>query len=550
MKHSYLIGLLLGATSASGAFAAIPTGYYKACEGKTQRALKSQLYSIIKDHEAIPYGSGSNSTWGAFYYTDVDESDNTYYDIYTTKRAKVGSCGQVGSGMNIEHTFPKSWWGGGKNNAYKDIGHLMPSESKSNSTRGNNPYAEVENVRENPESYMTFKRGTPKSGQGGGASLVIEPEDKYKGDLARNYFYMVTCYQNLSWSSEGLNTAAQGDYPTLQQWAIEMLLKWHRQDPVSDKERKRNDALYDVQGNRNPFIDYPELAEHIWGNLQDKPWKPGGSSDPDPVDPVLTSPEPEDIFSVGNVKLGESNTITIPVLGSGFTHAVNASITGTNADMYKFVVAGTEFPGLSIQAADVNNKNGYYLTLKYTPTSITPENECHTATVTLSSQDINPGPLKVYVQGTCEEDYEMVPTVAYEAEDVTATSYTARWAKSMFRVDGYLLTRQIYNPDGIGVAETYTYEIDGADTTSYEITDRDANVNEAYFVQCTWGDKYSEPSNTVTVLATNGVEAIEAVDSSEAEYYTPEGVRLPGKPSQPGVYLIRQGDRTLKSVRF
>lgn len=551
MKRSYLIGLLLGLAACPGAMADAPEGYYSACEGKTQRALKSQLYSMLKNHTAVPYGSGSNSTWWAFHFTDVDESDNTWYDIYTTKRVAVTGDSEAGAGMNIEHTFPKSWWGGTKNDAYKDIGHLMPSESKSNSTRGNYPYAEVETVRDNPESYMTFKRGTPKSGQGGNASMVIEPSDEYKGDLARNYFYMVTCYQDLTWSSDGLNTAAQGDYPTLQPWAQEMLLRWHRDDPVSDKERKRNDGLYQVQNNRNPFIDHPEMVEHIWGDLQETLWYENSSPiDPPTTDePVLTSPVAGEVYHFGNVALGESATVTIPILGSGFTHSITLSISGRDADMFRFVVASTEFSGLTILPADINNESGYYLTLRYTPSSFTPEGTCHEAVIELKSKDIEGESFTVTAQGTCPEPVELVPPVALDPENLTATSYTARWIASTSPLDGYLLYRNIYSPDGSTVAETITYDVE-ADQVSFEITDRDSSVNESYWLVALWGGQTSEPSNVITVAALDAIDEIGlGLQPSGAEYFTVDGVALPGEPSQPGVYVVRRGNLILKTVR-
>ena len=58
-----------------------------------------------------------------------------------------------------------------------------------------------------------------------------------------------------------------------------------RQDPVSQKEIDRNNAVYEFQHNRNPFIDYPELAEYIWGDQQNTGWTPGGF-----VKPVITAP--------------------------------------------------------------------------------------------------------------------------------------------------------------------------------------------------------------------------------------------------------------------
>lgn len=108
------------------------------------------------------------------------------------------------------------------------------------------------------------KIGYPVSGQGGGAQYVYEPADEYKGDFARTYFYMVTCYQNLTWNSTWM--LQQNDYPTLNSWAVNLLLQWHRDDPVSQKEVDRNEVVYGYQNNRNPFIDFPDLAEYIWGN--------------------------------------------------------------------------------------------------------------------------------------------------------------------------------------------------------------------------------------------------------------------------------------------
>jgi hypothetical protein len=97
---------------------------------------------------------------------------------------------------------------------------------------------------------------------------VFEPTDEYKGDFARVYMYMVTCYEDLSsrWTSAGRSSMLQNNtYPTLNVYAVNLLLEWHRNDPVSQKELDRNDVVQKIQKNRNPFIDMPELAEYIWG---------------------------------------------------------------------------------------------------------------------------------------------------------------------------------------------------------------------------------------------------------------------------------------------
>lgn len=102
---------------------------------------------------------------------------------------------------------------------------------------------------------------------------MFEPDDQYKGDFARSYFYMAARY-NSRISTWHKDMMAGNNYPCFSTWALNLLLKWHRQDPVSDKETARNDAVYGHQHNRNPFIDHPELVEFIWG---DKVGQPGAS---------------------------------------------------------------------------------------------------------------------------------------------------------------------------------------------------------------------------------------------------------------------------------
>ena len=92
----------------------------------------------------------------------------------------------------------------------------------------------------------------------------FEPADEFKGDFARSYFYISTIYEDYYqlWQSPMLNN---NTYPVWKPWALDLLLKWHRQDPVSPKELARIEAVYNIQGNRNPYIDYPNLVENIWG---------------------------------------------------------------------------------------------------------------------------------------------------------------------------------------------------------------------------------------------------------------------------------------------
>lgn len=117
------------------------------------------------------------------------------------------------------------------------------------------------------------------------ATNAYEPADSVKGDVARMIMYAVTCYSGYKWQGRALNIINGGAYPTLNRHGIALLLEWHRADAVSQREKKRNDAIYSVQGNRNPFVDFPELAEYLWGTKTDEPFSIEGTSDPQPSEP-------------------------------------------------------------------------------------------------------------------------------------------------------------------------------------------------------------------------------------------------------------------------
>lgn len=268
MKHKHfllfflLIPLLIQAEE-------MPVGYYDAIDGKQDSVLKSTLGQIIRPHTAIPYGSGADKTWGVFYYSDQDE-EGYCMDMYCDKWKKFTSVGAVVSECNIEHSFAKSWWGGSKNDAYKDCYHLNPSNTTANSSRSNYPLGVP--TKDLKDQSVTGSLKVGRATYEGETFWVFEPKDEYKGDFARAYFYMATCYgDELTWRLDnkdvGSKYAMRNDsYLEFRDWEIEVLITWHRQDPVSEKETKRMDAVSDFQHNRNPFIDYPDLAEYIWGN--------------------------------------------------------------------------------------------------------------------------------------------------------------------------------------------------------------------------------------------------------------------------------------------
>jgi endonuclease I len=256
-------------------FAQIPAGYYTTATG-TGYTLKTQLYNIIAPHTEVSYTPG---LWNLYYTSDV-RPDGKVWDIYSNCNFIFGTFAVTGGNQdngtggsvecdkyNREHTFPKSWFASATP-MYSDAFHVMPTDKKDNSMRGNMPYGKV-----GTSTFTTSngsKIGTCIAPNTPASLTVFEPADQYKGDIARNYFYMATCYQNLigSWQNNDANGAKVLDGSNdkvYQQWYLDLMYAWHIADPVSTKETDRNNAVYAVQGNRNPYIDHPEWVQVVWG---------------------------------------------------------------------------------------------------------------------------------------------------------------------------------------------------------------------------------------------------------------------------------------------
>lgn len=261
-----------------------PDGYYNSLEGKCGVELMHAVKATVRNHKVISYGAG---TWEAFRHTDVRTVDGVDYwwDMYSNDLLPVSAGRPSSTVMNIEHSVANSWWNKTKNDAYSDIVHLNPSNATANSRKGNYPLAELQSVTWN--NGVTFV-GTPKPGQGGGSGNAYEPADEYKGDFARVFMYMFTVYDDINWQAKTSWMYDTGSDLMFKPWARELLLRWSAADPVSQKERTRNDGILSQQGNRNPFIDLPDLAEHIWGSKADVPFSlegNGGGPGEDPDDP-------------------------------------------------------------------------------------------------------------------------------------------------------------------------------------------------------------------------------------------------------------------------
>lgn len=398
-KRFYLIGIAL-VSSAFLSIAEVPAGYYDSAVGKSGNALQKALSNLIGDREL-----GYDNLWEAYRTTDRRD-DGKVWDMYSSTTDFVfgsdqcGSYSREGDCYNREHSVPKSWLGGNK---YSDAHVVVPTDGYVNNRRSNMPFGEVGST-----SYVSnggFSRvGT--CSVAGYSGTVFEPADEYKGDFARIYFYMATRYTTEcgGWSGEG-SSVFSGSFPYLKDWTREMMLRWHREDPVSEKEVNRNDAVYQLQGNRNPFIDYPELVDLIFGEQTSTPFIPGATA-------YIESPATNTTIEVGTVVLGtaqSSATKTVALRGYNLSSNITLSLSGTNAAYFSLSQN-------TVDGEAVNN--GVSIDVTYTPTVV----GTHTATLVLSGGGLTVSH-NVPLSGTAREGF-----AALSATEINENSFMAQWS--------------------------------------------------------------------------------------------------------------------------
>lgn len=481
MRKLYITLSLLLTTLVAVANA--PAGYYKSLNGKSGQALKDAIFSLIRPHTAVYY----SSLWYYFNSTDCMPDDPTrVWDMYSDIEYHFRGSSSV-SGMNKEHSLPKSWWGGGDDitiyPSYTDLYHLYPSDAEANTAKLHWPLGEVSTIAFN---NGVTKTGTPKAGQGGGAATVFEPDDRYKGDFARTYFYMATCYQDYTWKYTFMMSNNSADWKTLNEWSIALLLRWAREDPVSDKEKNRNEAVYRIQNNRNPFIDNPELIEYIWGDKQGQVYNGDGGEVTG--EPELITPTQGTVLDFGEVALGKSLQYTVFIKGQNLTHDLSIQIYKNDYKMFSSNVT-------SIDRTIANSEEGYPLVITYTPT----ETGDHTAKLLISDGGLV-GSIGVELIAKCDEPPMLTAINALPATEITDNSFIANWEPATQEIDYYLLNRTIYDKDN-NIVLSESINVD-AEETSYYIGDFAPDQTQTYTVQTSRLGYTSPESNVITVTAT------------------------------------------------
>lgn len=413
---SLILAAVAGTMCAS---AAEPAGYYSSCENKNGAALLSALCAVVGDHTEISYAG----LWDLYPKSDVHPEDNKIWDMYSTKHwntgEKCGSYSRIGDCYNREHSFPKSWFNDAKP-MYSDAYHLYPTDGKVNGQRSNFPFGECASG-----TRVSSSGGVDALGKLGNCTFsgysgtVFEPDDEYKGDFARSYFYMAAAYNDRisSWNSPML---AGNSYPAFSSWSVNLLLKWHRQDPVSKKELDRNEVVAGRQKNRNPFIDHPELAEYIWGDKKTQNWTLAGGSTPSVS---INTPQNGSTVDFGTSAPGKGVERTLSIRTTGATQNVTISISGAN-----FTTATST---VSASAANA----GTSVTLRYMSNA----EGSHTGTATVSCGNAK---ASVNLRGTTVSGIPMD-----EAQNVRTNSFDVEWTYVGQDVNGnYTLT--IYDDEG------------------------------------------------------------------------------------------------------
>jgi endonuclease I len=248
------------------------SAYYHTAFNSQDDSLKLLLHNIIKDHVEFPYTTSGTDVWDILKQTDKDTANSkNVILLYSNRSVDAAQEYNSAKGWSREHVWAKSRGDfGTSNGAGTDVHHLRPCDVSVNSLRNNRNFDNCVNCQDVIDNG--FNTGSKRD-----ANLwTFQPPDNVKGDVARMIFYMAVRYEgdgsepDLELTNKLLNNTDKAPVHAVRS----TLLEWNRQDPVDQKERDRNAVIYTYQKNKNPFIDYPILAEHLWGDSIGIVWIP------------------------------------------------------------------------------------------------------------------------------------------------------------------------------------------------------------------------------------------------------------------------------------
>lgn len=227
------------------------------------------LFDAVRESCAPKSYISLNEVWTAFRTTD-NAGNNTIINRFSADKYCFIEQDASPEGLNVANILPKAWWADGYGeNMDLDLHNLLPAPIEVQNLKRDYPLGRIDE--------STFDNGFWAVGLmqfGDDYINVYAPPKEYEGDFARAVFYILTVYPSARFSGFGVNFCLKATFPILQPWSKRQLLAWANSDPVDDNERARNDAIFNIQGNRNHFIDFPELIDYIWGEKASLPYEP------------------------------------------------------------------------------------------------------------------------------------------------------------------------------------------------------------------------------------------------------------------------------------
>ncbi len=252
-KKSVVITFLI---CLNGILRAQPIGYYNGTENLSGENLKAALHNIIKNHVDFSY----NRTRDIINYSDADPDNPENVILFYLQDSRNSNLyGQGDDFINREHVWAKSH-GYFENirNMNGDAFNLRPADASVNEDRGNKDFDNVQpNGTQHPEATQCWYN-----------EYSWEPGPATKGQVARILFYMATRYEGTDEEMDLELVEEINTFPRPEHGKLSTLIKWNNDYPPSDFERRRNERIYRIQQNRNPFVDYPEFVNLIWRNKE------------------------------------------------------------------------------------------------------------------------------------------------------------------------------------------------------------------------------------------------------------------------------------------
>lgn len=304
-------------------------------EGKCGRELKSYLYDNFRP---VQY-TAPDKVWNVMRQSDVDV-DGCVLDRFSVNRTKFPADQySAPSNMSICHVVDLSWWKSTYEN--HDMYNIVPCNIDVPSLKRDYMPGEIVDTIYANEMWATgwiYINSIPLN--------VYSPPKGYEGDFARIVMYMATIYPASRWEGQGINFFADDAYPTLNGYSKRLLLQWHALDPVSDVERRRNDVIASVQYNRNPFVDYPQLVDYIWGEKSLEPYKPEQGEEQE----VIKTP----LQAIYSLSTDEKIYLYSPYIPDGATWTING--VEVNGDFIEIKSLGIGEYELRFQSATTKGK--------------------------------------------------------------------------------------------------------------------------------------------------------------------------------------------------